>query len=530
MESMWLCALGTGVFAHRTIFIKGEWHLHAPYVATTHLILWFVMIAITKSLSLPFILGTFYLTGLFSSIAVYRLFFHPLRHFPGPRGAALSKLWHVWHCWTSQNHILLDSLHKQYGDFVRIGPNGLAMFHPAALVVMDGGGNTNVPSEWYDIVYPRTSPIFSRNGVEHRDRRRSWDLALSGKAMNDYLPRIRNRVSSLLNVIADVKSTPIVLNDIVYSFAHDAASDFAFNENFGMLESPTWHRIVAQQRSALSLLGRLNSAIWLVRIGLVFFPFIPAVEAWKNLLDFCDTLAEKRLINEATEPDILSYLIQDLQQNSKNLSDKEKKNLLSGNAVTAMVGGSDTTGSGLTSIFYFLALHPHHADKIYNELRHLSHPYDTHQLSKIAHLNGVINESMRLLPAALTAITRITGPEGLDIDDTFIPPNTKIGSPRYTVQRMESAFANPLEFIPERWSTQPALIKDARAFAPFGFGRRACVGKPLALAQIRLVLANVIDKFKFAFAPGVDVASVERDMKDYLTATPGKFSLVFEKR
>ena len=47
--------------------------------------------------------------------------FHPLHHFPGPALAKVSKLWNVAHCLGSKNHLLLDGLHKEYGDFVRTG-------------------------------------------------------------------------------------------------------------------------------------------------------------------------------------------------------------------------------------------------------------------------------------------------------------------------------------------------------------------------------------------------------------------------
>lgn len=109
-------------------------------------------------------------------------------------------------------------------------------------------------------------------------------------------------------------------------------------------------------------------------------------------------------------------------------------------------------------------------------------------LAKLPHLNGTINEAMRLLPAVLTFSSRVTPAEGLMIDGTFIPGNTKICAPRYTIGRREpssssdetslnnlpvaTAYAYPHEFIPERWYSKPELIKDRKAFAPFGVGER----------------------------------------------------------
>lgn len=55
----------------------------------------------------------------------------------------------------------------------------------------------------------------------------------------------------------------------------------------------------------------------------------------------------------------------------------------------------------------------------------------------------------------------------------------------------------------------------------------SCVGKNLALAQLRLVAALVLTKYKLNFVDG-NGELVEDDMKDQLTANPGKLMLQFE--
>lgn len=35
------------------------------------------------------------------------------------------------------------------------------------------------------------------------------------------------------------------------------------------------------------------------------------------------------------------------------------------------------------------------------------------------------------------------------------------------------------EFIPERWTTRPELVRDATVYSPFSVGRFSCVGKQL---------------------------------------------------
>lgn len=119
-----------GVSIHQGLFIHGEWHLQAPTILICHLAACFLFSVLqalfgTGRLS-PEMVGRIapvlaYLSGLFLSIGTYRLIFHRLRAFQGPRLAALTKLWHVWKCRDSRNHHLLESLYRQYGTFVRTG-------------------------------------------------------------------------------------------------------------------------------------------------------------------------------------------------------------------------------------------------------------------------------------------------------------------------------------------------------------------------------------------------------------------------
>lgn len=42
----------------------------------------------------------------------------------------------------------------------------------------------------------------------------------------------------------------------------------------------------------------------------------------------------------------------------------------------------------------------------------------------------------------------------------------------------ERSFVYPDEFIPERWSTKPELVKDASVFIPFGAGTSQTMSFP----------------------------------------------------
>jgi hypothetical protein len=56
------------------------------------------------------------------------------------------------------------------------------------------------------------------------------------------------------------------------------------------------------------------------------------------------------------------------------------------------------------------------------------------------HLNGAINETLRLHPPVPSGLPRLTPPEGITIGDTFIPGDTTLMLPYWSMGRCSSPF------------------------------------------------------------------------------------------
>jgi glucan phosphoethanolaminetransferase (alkaline phosphatase superfamily) len=67
-------------------------------------------------------ISTWLAVGIFTSMIVYRLFFHRIRRFPGPLLARISRFYAFYLSGKNvQYHVELSKLHKEYGDFIRTG-------------------------------------------------------------------------------------------------------------------------------------------------------------------------------------------------------------------------------------------------------------------------------------------------------------------------------------------------------------------------------------------------------------------------
>ena len=134
MEAEKLCAIAAilGLVAHQCFFKLVEVDTHPLLIALTFIAAPFAVkhilsncfqkyAQITSETSF-FAVGCF-LFSLWTSMLLYRAFFHPLNKFPGPTPAKLSKIWaFVQTAKTRLKWYRVDAvLHQEYGDYVRTG-------------------------------------------------------------------------------------------------------------------------------------------------------------------------------------------------------------------------------------------------------------------------------------------------------------------------------------------------------------------------------------------------------------------------
>src|SRR5699024_7087315 len=102
---------------------------------------------------------------------------------------------------------------------------------------------------------------------------------------------------------------------------------------------------------------------------------------------------------------------------------------------------SDTTSGALSAIFYELVRHPEEITKLRAELEpfvgegETKYEFLNSKIAHLDHLNGVINEVLRLYPAVPSALQRKTPAEGIVVDGVHVPGDTHVYCPLYVVGR-----------------------------------------------------------------------------------------------
>ncbi len=179
-------------------------------------------------------------------LLIYRLYFHPLAKFPGPKIAAATK-WYEFYFDIlkgagGQFMYEIDRMHEVYGPIVRVNPNEIHVKDP----------------EWYDTLYRAGTAIRDKyppsahfagtpegtfGTVEHHTHRaRKAPLAayFAKRNTRSAEPIIRNEVDHLCEALQKsyIENTATDVRIAYLSTATEIVSLFAFNERTGVIDSP----------------------------------------------------------------------------------------------------------------------------------------------------------------------------------------------------------------------------------------------------------------------------------------------------
>ncbi|KAI9667285.1 MAG: hypothetical protein M1821_000099 [Bathelium mastoideum] len=368
-----------------------------------------------------------------------------------------------------------------------------------------------------------------RDRVKHDKRRRTWSLAFSDKSLRGYQQRLQKYEEQLLAQLIASRGRPVNARDWFNFYAFDAMGDLAFGESFGNLTTGSYHPAATLIRKGLNMFS-LVLPTWIVRM-MVLIP--GATKNYKAMNEYCWKKIESHYHErEHTIPDIASNFFAPYKARGTDPSKSEWMQL-HGDSRAIIVAGSDTTAATLTFLFYFITREPWHQARLREELlqfgdANVEAKYT--DLQDLPYLNGCINETFRLQPLLPATLRRVTPPNGIQVGERHVPGNMVVFCPQYVVGRKEEIYVDPDAFVPERWSSKPEMVKIKGTFAPFSLGTYGCVGKQLALMNIRSLAAKLLATFDITFAPGEDGSDVVNKSRDHFTLEPGDLRLVFTER
>ncbi|KAF7914417.1 uncharacterized protein EAF01_000823 [Botrytis porri] len=381
--------------------------------------------------------------------AIYNIYIHSLSKFPGPKLWTASRLPFIYYLLTGQLVKKVKEFHDIYGEFYRLAPDGVSFASEQA---------------WNDI-------YTFRRGHKRALRDKVWYIAPNNQADNlitttdfEFHARARGLMSNSLMDEALRTQYPLI----------ESHADMLISKVRGAAEKPD-NLIEGEQRQ--------HSA-------------------------YAEKTINRRLDAKSDRPDFMTPF---MRNNSilKICPGRNREGIVS-TFNFIVVGGSETSARVMTGIFSHLTKKKNKRilDRLRDDIRtkfkeEREITLDAIQSTPIHYLEAVINEGLRMCNPIPSGLPRVVPEGGDDYCGTFLSGGTRLAVRTYATNRSKKIFADPDEFVPERWlpkDHQPMKYANDQLSAskPSSVGFHSCLGRPLAWADIRLAVTRLLWMFHFS--------------------------------
>ena len=406
-------------------------------------------------------------------------------------------------------------IHKEYGPVVRLAPNEISFAKEEA---------------WHDIFRARPgqrpflkNPIYftpppgqphnivtTADVEDHARMRQVLNHAFTPTALKAQEPIIESYVDLLITrlrekaISSELPSNEIILNIVDwYNYtAFDIVGDLGFGEPFNCLKDGALHPWIALIFNYIKAMTLAASARYYPWLSLIVTRFLVPRRILKMTEDHYQLAISKihrRMNLEQQRIDFMTPVLKQgilaQGQEGEGMTLPEIESTFS----MLIIAGSETVSTTLSGLTSYLLRHPRVFRTLTSEILTTftcSSQITITAVRDLPYLNAVIQEGLRMCNPVPAGLARVAPKGGSTVCGLFLPEGTNVSVHAWTIATSASLFHKPEEFIPERWLPGPERpVEHANdqvsAIYPFSIGARACIGKQLALAEMRLILARL---------------------------------------
>ncbi|KAG9962217.1 cytochrome P450, partial [Aureobasidium melanogenum] len=413
----------------------------------------------------------------------------PLSKLPGPFYTKLTPLYLIYQEFSGNRRTYIDSLHASYGPVIRISPNECSFSSYSAMKqIYTSGGSGFDRTEFYELFRQfGTKTLFSMPPREEHSQRKR---ILADRYANSNILRVetvealKGRAKRFLENCLKEDGGDADVYVHLHCFALDGASQHLFAPyGTNSLSDPEDFKIMQEMSYADSLRA-------------------PYLEYYApRLAEFFDNLNSKRsrsvplandfVLEAVQKPNPASYsLLSKLHSKASELEDLSA----AAECMDHLAAGIDTTGDGLCFLMHELSL-PQNAH-IQQRLRDEINNSQDKSFDQLPYLDAVVKEGLRVFPPIPMSFPRYTPDSGTTLDGYYIPGHVIVSCQPFTLHKDPEVFPLPEKFDPQRWLEEKGELERNRMFFAFSQGARGCIGKHLALAEMKILLREVYGEYK----------------------------------
>jgi cytochrome P450 len=343
---------------------------------------------------------------------------HPLRGFPGPRIASVSRIPYWNACLTGNQVRWVQRLHVRYGPVVRYGPNDLSYADGQAWKDIYGyeKGRQENPKDRRFFGPPRNG-VYSMITADidgHAKVRRILSAAFSERALKQQESLFQKyadlMVSKISQSVTRDSALPLDMVKMLNLTTFDLMSDLTFGESLGLLEKNEYTPWVELIFKSIAVLPIVQIMEYYPLLKTIFKLLEPKSIADVRLSHFQHSTerVDRRLREGSSKPDIWNLVISANGDRALTLQE------MHANAEIFMIAGTETTATLLSGLIYFLLTDTKKMKTLTDEIRsafasNASITWDG--LTALEYMNACLEEALRMYPPVPSALPRIT-PEG----------------------------------------------------------------------------------------------------------------------
>ncbi|KAL2827873.1 cytochrome P450 [Aspergillus pseudoustus] len=438
------------------------------------------------------VLATFFPLALLLSW-IWRLNLGVTRKVPGPWYLKLTTAFVKYREFTGTQATWIHNLHLRYGPVVQYARNQVSFASCTASKQIYSTGNKDFRKTEFYGMFKQGNHINLFTALDpekHGEIRRQFADRYSNSTVlrSEIVTAVAERAETFATICASTNSAD------VYFYLHAYALDCVT----AMLFHPYGTNSLngGDDKQMVHLLSYANP-----RIGFFLTYYSPFLGKLWNLLAPTSTSSEKggEMIHKYVTNTLARGGHSDFTLAARFSTQGEKLDLpLAISECLDHIGaGIETTGDTLCWLLWALS-QPQHTARVTQLHEELVHAHrESLDIHTLPYLGAVVQEALRLWAPGTLPLPRYVPEEGRCIDGYYLPGKMVVGCTAYSMHRLDTAvFPDADEFVPERWFDNKGGSDRQRNFFAFGLGARTCIGKHLAMAEMRACLNAVYSKYR----------------------------------
>ncbi|KAL0945487.1 hypothetical protein HGRIS_000973 [Hohenbuehelia grisea] len=213
----------------------------------------------------------------------------------------------------------------------------------------------------------------------------------------------------------------------------------------------------------------------------------------KTMYDLPYSMAERLIADGDETHSVVGAQIRKLQK--QEAVTQEEIDDAKGAGVAIFSAGAETTWSSLVVFLWAMIEHPDIQKKVQAEIDTVLRDHDRlpefSDWESLPYFEGVVQEVIRWYPVVPLGV-----PHRCMEDDVyrgmFIPKGTLMIANARGMSLDETVYAEPTKFNPSRFLPKPEGNGEPFFTSAFGFGRRICPGRHIALSSLWIVMATIL--------------------------------------